>query len=75
MGTAFTRPKVSQFSSSAQSFAKYQNELQNSFVTAYPNPMHPDSLKLFDKLIKDIASIDQKIHELEQAKGRRGKKV
>ena len=75
MGTAFTRPKVSQFSSSAQSFAKYQNELQNSFVTAYPNPMHPDSLKAFDKLIKDIASVENKIYELEQAKGRRGKKA
>ena len=41
------RPKIPQFNSSAQSFPKYQNDLQNSFVTAYPSPMHPDSIKRF----------------------------
>ncbi len=60
MGHAF-RPKVSQFNSSAQSFSKYQNELQNSFVTAHPNPMHPESIKRFAALLESMDRLQVKI--------------
>ena len=60
MGHAFTRPKVSQFNSSFQSFSKYQNELQNSFVSGHPNPMDPKrSAGMFNDLLKSIDTADK----------------
>ena len=60
MGHAFTRPKVSQFNSSFQSFSKYQNELQNSFVSGHPNPMDPKrSAGMFNELLKSIDTADK----------------
>ncbi len=68
MGHAL-RPKISQFNSSSQSFSKFQNELQNSFVSGHPNPMDPKkSAGSFCDLLESIDTAEKALGALRKSR-------